>query len=364
MAEDRLKSANTRLKAGKIGVAIQQIKNSLYLVATFPPKPGSFKDHPYQQRIALGVYANPAGIKFAENEAKYIGGLLATKSFSWDGYLRKEESVKSVSDWIAEFEEDYFRQRGRTGKTLTTWGDYQYVFRALPEGELSRELLLKTVSQTDSNTRTRQKFCSVLGALAKFSGLDLRDELALLRGSYSPSKVNPRELPSDEEIVKWWGKIPNPAWRWAYGMMAAFGLRNHEVFFLDLEAWKDSNRIIVLDGKTGSRKVWALYPEWIEQFNLKEAILPNCSGKSHSDFGSRTHHTFSRYNIPFPPYALRHCWARRSIDFDLDTRLAAQQLGHSVKVHTETYNLWIDEKTHQRKYDQILARVDRPLPPG
>jgi hypothetical protein len=38
-------------------------------------------------------------------------------------------------------------------------------------------------------------------------------------------------LPSDEVIVEWYDRIPNPTWRYVYGIMATYGLRNHEVFF-------------------------------------------------------------------------------------------------------------------------------------
>ncbi|MDX1978257.1 MAG: hypothetical protein SFT94_11355, partial [Pseudanabaenaceae cyanobacterium bins.68] len=49
------------------------------------------------------------------------------------------------------------------------------------------------------------------------------------------ASLSPRDIPSDEAIAEWFGKIKNPAWRWAYGMFAIYGLRNHEIFHLELE---------------------------------------------------------------------------------------------------------------------------------
>jgi hypothetical protein len=71
-----LDEVNARLKAGNIGVVVYQRGDRLSLRATFPPKPGIDKP-PYQQLLSLGIYANPAGLQFAESEAKKVGGLLA-----------------------------------------------------------------------------------------------------------------------------------------------------------------------------------------------------------------------------------------------------------------------------------------------
>jgi len=75
MIEGKLSQANGRLRAANVGVTIRQKGNHLYLRATLPPRPGSDRVQPFQQRIALGYHANPAGLKLAE-EARKIGALL------------------------------------------------------------------------------------------------------------------------------------------------------------------------------------------------------------------------------------------------------------------------------------------------
>ncbi len=38
-------------------------------------------------------------------------------------------------------------------------------------------------------------------------------------------------------------------------------------------------------------------------------------------------------------------------------------LGHSQKVHTTTYQAWIDEEVYLKSIKSIIGRDDRPLPP-
>ena len=115
-------------------------------------------------------------------------------------------------------------------------------------------------------------------------------------------------------------------------------------------------------GKTQQeRYVYPLYPEWVERW-LTEIRFPQVSGKN-TDLGNRVTHQFTRYGIPFNPYDLRHAWARRSLEFGWDVTMAAYQMGHSVKVHTDCYHAWITRDVYQRAYDRLVSSPDRPLAP-
>ena len=92
-----LESLNARLKTGRIGVTVEQRGDYLYLVATLPPKPHSGKIRSHQQRIALGVRANPAGFKRAELEAKKLGVQLAEGSFTW-GHPQPQPQPQSLEN--------------------------------------------------------------------------------------------------------------------------------------------------------------------------------------------------------------------------------------------------------------------------
>lgn len=358
--DGKIAQANGRLRSAKVGIAIQRQGDRLYLRGTFPPKPDSDKKSAYQQRLALGIHANPLGVKNAEAEARKVGALLDCKEFSWLPYLSDRAIAQTCGDWVAKFEKDYFSKREKNSKTLTTWRkNYHEVLKRLPsDAALSAEVLKDLIFRTNPDTRSRQIYCMVANSLAKFAGLDF--DFSIYAGKHSPLKVTPRDLPTDEDIQAAYFKITNPAWQWVYGMLATYGLRPHEIFNLNLD---DMPIITVTDGKTGSRRVWACFPEWVDTFQLKSATLPQVTGKSNADLGERVSKAFKRYNIQFKPYDLRHCWAVRSLEFGLDISLAAQQMGHSAKVHSDLYHHWISDRHHQKAYDLLMQRTDRPKPP-
>lgn len=362
---ERLNQANGRLKASKVGVKIEQVGNRLYLRTTLPPKPESDKPRPHQQRIVLGVHANPAGVKLAEAEARKVGALLDCNEFSWKPYLAVQpENGKTVGDWVANFEADYFMRRSRNPKSETTWrGDYFKVLRLLPQAEdLTPALLQEAIAKTSPDTKTRQRFCMVLGKLAKFAAINF--DARPLKGNYSPKRVTPRDLPDDATIAQWYGKIKNDRWRWAYGMLATYGLRPHELFHLGVDKLREGFGILnVLDGKTGARQVWPCYPEWVDQFELRNLQVLSVSGRDNSELGERCTHYFRDAGLPIKLYSLRHRWAVRTLEFGLDISLAAQQMGHSVAVHSDLYHAWISEDVHQRAFEALMLRADRPRAP-
>jgi integrase len=360
----KIAQANGRLKASSIGITIELRGDRLWLRGTLPPKPDSHRQTPYQQRISLGYHANAQGLKLAEAEARKIGALVACKEFQWEPYLKSQieqiEPSHTISTWVERFEQDYFSRRSRSPKSETTWStDYLAVFSKLPSDQLTAEILTATVLTTEPDTRTRKRYCIALGALAKFAQLGI--DLKPFSGSYSPSKVTPRDLPDDRTIVQWYYKIGDRTWQWVYGMLATYGLRPHEIFHLSTEAMPIAT--VLAGGKTGHRKVWACFPEWVEQFDLFNGSPPSATAKNNTHLGAKVNKAFKRIGIPFQPYDLRHAWAIRTLEFGLDISLAAQQMGHSVQVHSTTYHQWITHRHHQRAYEALMMRPDRPRPP-
>jgi len=349
VSNPKLNQANGRLKAAKTGVTILQRGDRLYLRAVLPPRPGSGKLSPYQQQIALGIHANAAGISLAEKEARKLGYLLDAREFGWELYGRTvERKSETIADWLKKFEESK-----RDGVCATTWKtDYCRPFNQLPADEsISAEVLLSAIAKTTPNTRQRRRFCLAFRQLAQFAGIDF--DVSDLLGSYSPTKVQPRNLPSDEDITACFDKIKNPQWQWVYGVIAAYGLRDHEAFFLDMSKFPIAQ---VLEGKTGYRQCWPLRPEWAEQWDLADIKRPPVTGTCHADFGARVCKFFARSALSFNSYDLRHAWAIRAVRFGLDPSLAAKQMGHSLATHTQTYHLAINEREQQRAYDDLMVR--------
>lgn len=344
----KLNQANGRLRANKIGVTILQRGDRLYLQAVLPPRPGSSKSSPCQQQIALRLHANPSGVSLAEKEARKLGYLRDAKEFDWSLYAAKKEcEPETIANWIQKFEESK-----RQTVSITTWKtDYARPFGVLPASEpIALDTLLGAIGKTQPNTRQRRRFCLAFRQLAQFAGMKL--EIDKLIGDYSPKKVQPREIPTDESIAEYFHRIEDLQWQWIYGVIAAYGLRNHEAFFLDMSKFPIAQ---VLEGKTGYRQCWPLQPQWAQEWNLREIKRPNVTGQEHADFGDRVCKFFARSPFDFCAYDLRHAWAIRAIRFGLDSSLAAKQMGHSLATHTQTYHLAINEREQQQAYDRILS---------
>jgi integrase len=358
--EGRISQTNGRLRTARVGVTVVTRGNRLYLRATFPPKPGTSSTQPSQQRLALGYHANPAGLKLAESEARKIGALLDCGEFQWEPYLKNYVQANTVADWWDKFEADYFNRRERNPKSETTWRkDYQQVFSALPPDEpLSVQLLVTAITATKPDTKTRQRFTMVCTSLARFAGLEA--DFKGLRGNYSSKSVSPRNIPEDRVIAEWREKIPNPLWRRAYGLIATYRLRPHEVFHLDFS--KMPVLVVLDDTKTGYHRIYPFYPEWVEQWGLV-GELPAVTGKDNSALGNRVSSAFNRYKIPFVPYDLRHAWAVRNIAFHMPTTLSARMMAHSVEVHEKVYQRWITEDFEAQVVERLM-KGDRPLPPS
>lgn len=356
----KLRQVNGRLKATKVGVTVEQYGDRLRLRATLPPKPGSSQAEPSQQRVSLGLPANPDGLRRAEKEARLLGAQLAAREFEWGrwGVVGTVVPTWSCGAAIEAFKAAYLA----AGGTADTWeGDYYKPLRKLPQAAtLGAELLRQLVEGTTPHSRSRVRCCVAAAALAKFAGVEF--DARPYRGNYSPTKVAPRDLPTDAAIVEARHSVQNPAWRWVFGMMATYGLRNHEVFHLDLSCFP---RVKVQETtKTGAREVWPCYPEWAEEWGLNNPIFPPVDlGRSNQKIG----HSVSKYLSPrlaFVPYDLRHAWAIRTLLFGWPVELSARQMGHSVDVHTRTYQRWISSQQIESVYRLLVERSNRPKPPS
>ena len=359
----QLEQTNQQLKQANTGVVIFKRGSKLSLRGMLPDKNGNgFR----QQTIALGIYANAAGIKQAKLEAQKLGSAIALKEFNWDSYSNCNRVTGSIESWIEKFEEDYFTKRERNPKTETTWKDYLKIFKKLPQNKkLTVEELQLVVLKTKPDSRTRQKACTYLKALAKFARIDF--DPSNYAGNYSAESLELRDIPSDIQIVEMRSCITNTAWRFAFGLMAAYGLRNYELFHCEIDSIKKSpGHLKIFESKRGKkreRNVWCLYPEWWEQCDLgnKNNYLPNITGKTNSDLGDRVNKAFKRYGI-CKPYNLRHAWAIRSIGF-IPIELAAPMMDHTVDEHIKTYHRWIKQSDYDRFYQLMIERRDRPTPP-
>ena len=214
--------------------------------------------------------------------------------------------------------------------------------------------------------------------------MELPTDLKSFWGNYGNSQTQLRDLPTDEQIVKVYDSLKNPRWRYVYGMMATYGLRNHEVFFCE-SPWErmcqrtsadasvrasdhtSSAEIIVHQTtKTGRHEVWPFYPEWVERFDLINGELPKINTDLNTTtlqrVGQQVTTQFRRYGIPFSPYDLRHAWAVRTILMGLPDAVAARMMGHSVQVHNRTYHRWMTHRDQQIAVQAALSKNEMKAP--
>lgn len=385
--DEQIAKVNQRLRVGQLGFQIERRGQKLSLRGTLPPRPGSPRLRPHQQRISLNLPATAAGLKQAEQEAKIIAAQLIQNCFNWQHYLPVAGGGRlhqmDLAQQIAAFQQHFLADVDRnasiseTASAKTTWETAYLPYlhklieiaQAHPQYSLP-EAIYATVQTTRNHSRSRQICCTALNALAEFLHLELPTPLKAYWGNYGPSQTKARQLPSDQEIVQIFEQIPNPAWRFVYGVLATYGLRNHEVFFCDYQALSQANpeaTIEVLDTtKTGSHMVWPFYPEWVEQFQLQQVNLPSLqtdlSQTTLRRIGQQVNCQFRRYQIPFSPYDLRHAWAVRTIHFGLPDTVAARMMGHSVAIHTRTYHRWITHRDQQQAVQATLSRNSLSAP--
>ena len=375
----QIAAVNQRLKAARLGLKIERRCEKLNLRGTLPPRPNSPKLRAYQQRIPLGLPANKAGLKKIEKAAKVIAAQLIEDTFDWHDYLGPVAGLRragaDLSEQIAAFEAHFFQLRADSSKPAsvrTTW-EKAYVpylrklqkIASLHESFSLPEAITATVQSTRANSRSRQCCCTALDALATFLNTPLPTELKAFWGNYGNSKTRTRTLPTDEEILAAYQKIPNPEWQFVYGIMATYGLRNHEVFFCDyamLTSGDEEAAIEVSEAtKTGQHDVWPFYPEWIDAFNLRKVKLPqlntDLSQTTLQLVGQQVSLQFKRYKIPFAPYDLRHAWAVRTIAVGLPDTVSARMMGHSVAVHNRTYHRWITRRDQRAAVKAALNKT-------
>ncbi|AFY39949.1 phage integrase [[Leptolyngbya] sp. PCC 7376] len=347
-----LEQLNSHLKSLHIRVTVERQGHKLYLRATLPPKPDSKRQFAFSQRISLGINANEAGLQIAKEEAIKLGELLTNGEFNWLPYLR--DRSETCDAWCDRFKQDYFQRRPDRPQTYTTYRtSYDQIFRKLPaHRKLSAKVLKDTLLSIPAGTRQRQRGTMALSKLAEFAGLNC--DLKRYKGDYGQKSLKTRILPKDKVIADKVSSLPNLVWRWAYGMLATYGLRPHEIFFVDFD--KDG-LIWVSEGKTGSRHVSPLYPEWVALFELEANLCPpknlESNPPNYDALGHRVTNQFRRYGVGFPPYHLRHCYARRSKEFGLKPVDAAKLMGHSLDVHFRIYHHWYTKDDVMRVNESI-----------
>ena len=338
------------------------------------------------QRISLGIKADISGLEEAKKKLQLINLQLELNQFDWINWTGKPHPKKKINDFafpnkLNQFEEFFFKESKNdylNSTRKTTWrSSYKpYLKRILDiydydESQDIEKIFQKTLESYKEGSRSRKQCATSLSVLAKFLNIKLPVNWKSNSKGYGLDKAGFRDLPTDEVIEKLWEKIPNKSWQFVFGLMSAYGLRNHEVFFCDLSSLTNSGDKIIRvlpTTKTGEHQVWPFHPEWVEKFELaKLGENPHLLPKINNDLkittlqniGKKITDQFKRYSLQIKPYDLRHAWAVRTIFYDLPDTVAARMMGHSVSLHTQTYHHWITRRDQQKAVNNALLKAKR-----
>jgi integrase len=379
----KLLDINQDLESKGINLRIEKRGKVLNIRGSLPDK--KFHNLSKVQRISLKLPYNMKGLEEAKKAIELIDFQLKKNLFSWSHWI-KEKAISSikinrtvVNDEIESFKRQFFSDTSRSKSPagmISTWQSaYKpYMNRLIGVShqstlKLNEELLLKILLSYKENSRSRQQCGIALSALAKYLKLELPENWKQLQSGYGIHESYFRKLPSDEEIINNFHLIPNPKWRFVFGLMATYGLRNHEVFFSDLTCLKQGGDKILRvfpNTKTGEHQVWPFHPEWVSLFQLDKlndisdslpGIKTDLKETTLQHIGRRVSEQFRRYKVSFTPYDLRHAWAVRTILIGLPNTVAAKMMGHSVSIHTKTYHHWITRRDQQLAVDSALSRA-------
>jgi len=330
-----------RLNAKLERVKIRQKGSRLYLRATLPPKSGEGKW--CQTDVRTGCPATDDGYKAAYGKAQKLESDLIFERFSWADWGETPEKTilaNNCENWAIAFEKAFWESRARTAnREVTYYRDYGVALSQLPLDEpLTAATLKKQLLKTEPGTRVRERNWNAYNALARFADIELPKDWRLLKGNYQPP---PRRIPSDDEILATWDRLPPGKWKWAFGMIAAFGLRNHEIVRLDLSEFP--TLAIMRDSKTRDRLVYPLHKDWPDRLNLHQFNPPELTSEVNSINGHRVCVAFRRNKIDFTAYALRDAYAIRSAKLGISPAIASKWMGHSLTVHYKSYLRHIEQ---------------------
>ena len=381
-----IREHNAQLAASGVSLRLERRGERLAIRGPLPSRQG--QGSIAVQRISLGLPADAVGLEDARQALRRVVQQLQQQNFNWSqwgsggcrtGAVGGAAGSVDVEAALERFEHTFFndpRRRRNPAGSRTTWTSaYLPYLRRLRRLVSSHQqpfgpaLLEAALESYPLASRGRQQCGTALAALARSEALQLPADWAERAGGYGLHAAQFRQLPSDSQILDWIERIPNPGWRLVYGLMAAYGLRNHEVFFSDLSAlatWGDRVIRVLPTSKTGEHQVWPFQPEWVERFELPRlgearSLLPpvrtDLRSTTLQQVGRRVAEQFRRYELPLTPYDLRHAWAVRTIHIGLPDTVAARMMGHSVAIHTRTYHHWITRRDQQQAVDAALARA-------
>ncbi|MEG3437667.1 hypothetical protein V0288_11105 [Pannus brasiliensis CCIBt3594] len=340
------------LNAELTRVKIVAIGEKLYLRATLPKKDGTPGKQQY--RVKTELSHNQDGLRIARERAKRLESDLNLERFQWsDWYDIPEDGGIYVADALEKLTKWYWETRKKTIGREKAFKENYLRFLGLPAKAVLTTDLIRShlVDNYEADSFYRKRAHLALGLLAKSNEIPLPSDWKYLKGKYKPK--NDWYIPTEEEIERIWRSIKNPGWRWAFGVLATYGLRPHELFHLDISNFPQLR--ILEETKTGEHIAYPILKRWFYDFNLAEYRFPNISteNKCNQDLGEKISAKFWDMKLGFTPMSLRHAYALRCARLKIDSLVVCEWMGHSPDVHKRYYFKHIHKRAMQEIYDSI-----------
>ena len=167
--------------------------------------------------------------------------------------------------------------------------------------------------------------------------------------------------------------LPDPRWRLAFQLMAAYGLRPEELQHLQLRdrrLWCTYEKV-ASRGKTKPRALRLLpCDDWAADWKLAEQFCPGDlppmrSGFCGNDIRQYLHRRplwnklrqdYEAKGEKLVPYSCRHGYAHRAhVICDLPPKVVAAAMGHSVQTHLAAYSRWCGDDV----VDDAFAKAEQ-----
>ncbi len=329
---------NTRLKAAKIRCRIERRGACLALRASLPERDGTSSTK-RQQRIPLALEASYAALGDAEAAAQRLGHELRRGIFDWDSWISPETKAITVTDFrTAAARMHAARHRLNPEVGARTWRKkwHPALNKLPPSGVVTEARLLRVIQAIPACSSARYNHGHLLSRVWAALGGD-PVPLRKLASGYGASNLAARHLPEDDEIEAAWATIDACSrWGWTFGMCAAYGLRPHETVKAIITP--EGACEVSEESKTGSRQVYACPKGWLGKFNLENKPVLDADPDN-------ANKALAKAGIEWRLYDLRHAYAIRLNLKGVPPALAAQLMGHTVQVHCNTYQKWIQAKT-------------------
>ena len=340
---------------GKVSVTASG--NRLYLLSVFPAKRGNRA--PYKQKLPLYLDDTAANRKMADKRRVVCQKEVDRGTFEWDDWLRKPTQPLTWRDGINAL----YRKRCVLGTTGPTTWDVSYMGRLkqLPmSSPITPDAVLKALNKYDRSQCSYKELFYLLKDMCALVAVPFPEAPV---PTYNSKRVI-TVVPEEHEVVSWVKGAPTEA-SWYFGMMATFGLRDHEI---DGCTFIDDETVAVPEfaptgqrTKTGEREVLTPRPDWVIEFDLRNERRFTYKSTRPGRCCQRLHAAKTRMGITFKPYALRHFYAAMLWKYggsELDIYTAARFMGHSVQEHEETYRSHISPHTLVRRGKEIFCKAN------